>query len=237
MKTLLVDDEPHNCELIETLLTLHFQHDVEVIGHAYSVDEAAEVLQNTKVDLVFLDIQMPTKNGFELLSFFQPPSFEVIFITSFEQYALPAIQADAVSYLLKPVDIDELKHAVKKASKMRLLRELNNEYISKIAVHEGDKVVYLYTNEIISFEAQGRYTKIMLSSGKFHIVAKHLKVLETEVGSSNTFIKINRSVLLNVSYVAEYSKSEPFIITLNNGVSFEISRRKRQEILATLRDK
>lgn len=245
MKILLVDDEPHNCELIEILLKLHFHNDVDVIGHAYSVDEAAEILRNTKIDLVFLDIQMPTKNGFELLSLFHPPTFEVIFITSFEQYALPAIQADAVSYLLKPVDIDELKRAVKKASRMRLLRELNNENIgelknrisSKIAVHEGDKVVYLSSNEIISLEAQGRYTKLTLSSGKNHTVAKHLKVFETEFESSGRFLKINRSVILNLSYIKEYSKYEPFDITLNNGVSFEISRRKRQEILAALREK
>lgn len=244
MKTLLVDDEPHNCELMETLLQLHLKGEVEVVGHAHSVEEAATILRKIKVDLVFLDIQMPSKNGFELISMFQPLSFEVIFITSFDQYALPAIQADAVSYLLKPVDIKELKYAVKKASKLNLLRELNDENIRelknkttiKIAVHEGDKVVYLSTSEIMYLEAKGRYTKITLSSGKSHTVAKHLKVFEADLESSNSFIKINRSMILHIKFVSEYSKSEPFIVTLKNGLMFEISRRRRQEIIACLRE-
>jgi len=243
MKTLLVDDEPHNCELMETLLRYHLPSEIEVIGHAYSVDQAAEIIRNTDVELVFLDIQMPGKNGFELLHQFDPPEFELIFITSFDQYALPAIQADAVAYLLKPVDVQELKRAVGKAHKMRRLRQLPDQDFkialpkqpSKISVHEGDKVICLNTDDIVSLHADGRYTKITLCTGQHHVVAKTLKLIEEISANEASFLRINRSVILNVSYVHEYSKSEPYTIVMENGYSFEVSRRKRKEILAGLK--
>ena len=243
MKTLLIDDEPHNCELIETLLRYHLPSEIEVIGHAHSVDQAAEIIRNTEVELVFLDIQMPGKNGFELLHQFDTPNFELIFITSFDQYALPAIQADAIAYLLKPVDVKELKRAVSKAYKMRGLRQMSdNDFQNilpkqspKISVHEGDKVIYLNTDDIASLQADGRYTRITLYTGQHYVIAKTLKLIEEISTSGTSFIRINRSVILNVSYVREYSKSEPYTVVLKNGSSFEISRRKRKEILAGLR--
>jgi two-component system LytT family response regulator len=243
MKTLLVDDEPHNCELIESLLRLHLPSEIEVIGHAYSVDQAAEIIRTKEVELVFLDIQMPGKSGFELLHQFSPPHFELIFITSFDQYGLPAIQADAVAYLLKPVDVKELKRAVGKAYKMRLLRELSDngfkesvlKQSSKIAVHEGGKVIYLNTDDIVSLQADGRYTRIALSNGHNHVITKTIKMIELVLPDTTSFLRINRSVILNVSYVHEYSKSEPYTVMLKNGSSFEVSRRKRKEILAELK--
>lgn len=242
MRTLLVDDELHNCELIETLLRYHLPSEVEVIGYAHSVDQAAEMIENTKIDLVFLDIQMPGKNGFELLSQFDSPDFELIFITSFDQYALPAIQADAIAYLLKPVDVEELKRAVHKAARMHRLRQIasyNPVYTPKqpvkISVHEGDKVIYLNTDDIVSLQADGRYTQISLYSGQKYIIAKNLKMIEDALGADTSFQRINRSVILNVSHVCEYSKSEPYTVMLKDGTSFEVSRRKRKEILAGLK--
>lgn len=243
MKTLLVDDEPHNCELIETLLRYHLPLDIEVVGHAYSVDQAAEIIRQTEVELVFLDIQMPGKNGFELLNQFNPPDFELIFITSFDHYALPAIQADALAYLLKPVEIAELKRAVEKAIKMKHLKQMLHrdaaEYISKepvkISVHEGDKVIYLNSDDIVSFQAIGRYTKIVLHTGQHYMISKNLKMIEEILEMKTSFQRISRSLILNVSYVNEYSKSEPFIVTMKNGSCFEVSRRKRKEILQVLK--
>lgn len=245
MKVLLIDDELHNCELIEMLLKMHCASEISSITHAYSVDEAAAILRENPVDLIFLDIQMPQKNGFQLLELFDPLPFEVIFITSFDQYALPAIQADAVAYLLKPVAIDELKRAVQKASKMRLvhhmkmedLKEIASLQSSKIAVHDGDKVIYVHTTSILSFEAIGRYTKLTtIEDGNF-LMAKNLKLLEDEVAHVKGFIRINRSALINSAFVVEYSKSEPFTVVLKNGACFELSRRKRQEILKELKSK
>jgi two-component system LytT family response regulator len=243
MKTLLVDDEPHNCELIESLLRYHLPSEIEVIGHAYSVDQATEIIRSTEVELVFLDIQMPDKNGFELLHQFNPPHFELIFITSFDQYALPAIQADAVAYLLKPVDVQELKRAVRKAQKMRFVHQLPDNDVkvalpkqsAKISVHEGGKVICLNTDEIVSLEAAGRYTRITLCTGQHYVIAKTLKMIEDIRATGTSFLRINRSVILNVSYVSQYSKSEPYTVVLKNGCSFEVSRRKRKEILAELK--
>lgn len=243
MKTLLVDDEPHNCELIETLLQTYLHAEIEVIGHAYSVDQATEIIRNSEVELVFLDIQMPGKNGFELLNQVDSSHFELIFITSFDHYALPAIRADAIAYLLKPVDVNELKRAVSKAHKMRMLRHIPKKDFeiaalklsSKISVHEGDKVIYLNTDDIVSFVADGRYTRITSCTGQDYVIAKTLKTIEEIPSGNSSFVRINRSVVLNVSYVSEYSKSEPYTVVLKNGCSFEVSRRKRKEILDGLR--
>jgi two-component system LytT family response regulator len=241
MKVLLIDDEPHNCELLENLLHIHFPDEVEVIGHANSVDEATGILGTQKVDLVFLDVRMPGKNGFELLTQFPEPPFELVFITSYDQYALPAIQSDAVAYLLKPVDVQELKKAVIKARKMRLIRGLDQEDTPvvgsglKIPVHEGDQVQYVPENEIVSLHAEGRYTRIYRSSGEQYLVARNLKTFEETVCKTSTFRRISRFVILNVAFVKSYSKSEPFTVILHNGEVFEVSRRKRTAILADLK--
>ena len=243
MRTLLVDDEAHNCELIETLLHYHMPGEIEVVGHAYSVDQAAEIIRNQHIELLFLDIQMPGKNGFELLQLFPQPEFELIFITSFDNYALPAIQADAIAYLLKPVDIQELKRAVAKALKIRLLRTITNEDFNEpvakptltIPVHEGGNVIYLNIDDIVWFEAEGRYTRITLSVKQDYLIPKNLKTIEDALGADSSFLRINRSVILNIAYVREYSKSEPFSLILKNGSSFDVSRRKRKEILTKLK--
>ena len=242
MKALLVDDEPHNCELMETLLNYHLPGKVEVVGHAYSVDQALEKIRKTSIELVFLDIQMPEKNGFELLKRFNSPAFEVVFVTSFDDFALPAIKADAIAYLLKPIDVRELKRAVDKAEKMLYLRKSTvngfiskEQHINKIAVHEGDKVLYLHPNDLISFKADGRYTKIRSIKGQQYIVSKNLSMIEENLDNDKRFIRINRSVILNTTYVIEYSKSDPFVVIMSDHSSFEISRRKRKEILAALK--
>lgn len=241
MKALLIDDEPHNCELLENLLRFHLPDEVEVIGHAWSVDEAVAMIYDKEVDLVFLDIQMPEKNGFELLKVFPNPHFELIFITSFDQYALPAIQADAVAYLLKPVDAQELKKAVNKAFKMQLLRALADHEASsvstsfKIPVHDGDQVVYVPDCDIVSLHAEGRYTRIILQNGQQCIVARNLKTFEEISCKRGTFLRISRSVILNMAYVKSYTKSEPFTVILSNGDVYDVSRRKRTEILSGLK--
>lgn len=245
MKILLVDDEPHNCELIEMLLKMHCPSKISAINHAYSVKDAVSIIQKKTVDLIFLDVQMPGENGFKLLDMYDELPFEVIFITSFDQYALAAIQADAIAYLLKPVEIEELKRAVNKAYKMWLVKHLKTEELKeiavqqpiKIAVHDGDKVIYVNSNSILSFEAMGRYTKLTTKNEGKLLVAKNLKVLEEEVVNQKGFIRINRSVIINSNFVIEYTKSEPFMILLENGMSFELSRRKRHDILKELKAK
>lgn len=241
MRTLLVDDEVHNCELIETLLHYHMPGEIEVVAHAYSVDQAAEIIRNQHIELLFLDIQMPGKNGFELLQLFPQPEFELIFITSFDNYALPAIKADAIAYLLKPVDVQELKRAVAKALKIRLLRTITNEGLPvaqptlTIPVHDGGNVIYLNIDDIVWFAAEGRYTRITLSMKQDYLVPKNLKTIEDALGADSSFLRINRSVILNIAFVREYSKSEPFSLILKNGDSFDVSRRKRKEILMKLK--
>jgi two-component system LytT family response regulator len=142
---------------------------------------------------------------------------------------------------LKPIDVEELKKAVRKAHKMRLLRGLTDQETSsatisfKIPVHDGDQVVYIPDNEIISLHAEGRYTRIIRQNGQQSMVARNLKTFEEMSCTKGSFCRISRSVILNMSFVQSYTKSEPFTVILKNGDVHEVSRRKRAAILSGLK--
>ena len=247
VKIILVDDEIDSIE-VKTLLLKKYTHLIEIIGYATNSVDAFNAIQNLKPDLVFLDIQMPKTNGFELLKKFDSIFFEIIFITSYNQYAINAIRCNALDYLLKPVDIDELDEAIKNAlvkvySKNSNEEQLINliEYLdpnkntNKIVVHKGDHVKLIPIDEIIFIEADGRYCQLIMKSNEKHVITRTLKEIEDYFSSTSSFIRINKSIIINTLFLIEYSKKTPLCIKLTNDYIFEIPRRKRTEILEKLK--
>lgn len=241
---IIVDDEKNSREVLASLLE-KFCPEVEVIGETYSADTAYQLIQDKNPDLVFLDIQMPTGNGFGLLQKFNPVPFSVIFVTSYDQYAINAIKFSALDYLLKPVDVNELKNAVNKAvqhKKQRQVKIINllhnleeNEQNKIITVHLQGSVKLVNSSDVVHIEADGPYSHLYTDKGEKYTTAKTLKEFELFFGEHNSFVRISKSIMINVKYVQEYTKKEPCMITLSNKMMFEASRRKKQEVMEKLR--
>ena len=242
---ILVDDEADNREVLANLLHAYFP-EISILGAAASVEEAYGLILKTNPQLVFLDIQMPRANGFNLLKKFDPVPFEVIFVTSYDQYAINAIKFNALDYILKPVEVEDLQETIKKAVHkigreqrntlqiVNLLYSLENEANEKkIAVHAAEKVKILNATDIRYVEADGRYCKIFMSAKESYTTAKILKDFEEYLGPKS-FIRISKSLLINTSFIKSYSKGEPFIIEMPENIFFEIPRRKKAEVLEKL---
>ena len=193
IKTIIVDDVQNNREVLQHLLIEHCPT-VQICSFAGNVEEAYIVIQNLQPDLVLLDIEMPPSNAFELLKRFPNPNFEVIFITAHNQYALRAIKFCALDYLLKPVDIQELKAAIDKVSNKHITTDkqlgfstlienmLNkNQHEHKIALPTLEGLIFVKVHQIIRCEADGSYTKVHLESKKTLTgFSKKQKILKIE---------------------------------------------------------
>lgn len=243
---LLVDDEDRNREVLRNLLA-NFFPEVDILGEAESVESAYKLVNQKEPQLVFLDIQMPRSSGFNLLKKFDIVPFEVIFITSYDQYAITAIKFSALDYLLKPVEVNDLKLAIEKAKKSIVSKyKSNNQIINllnnldaenkekKVAVHIGEKVDIINATDILYIEADGSYSKIKTRTEKL-ITAKFLKDFEDYFGENSDFVRIHKSCLINVRHLKNYSKGEPCFIEMSDGITFEVARRKKQEVLERLR--
>lgn len=245
LSVVIVDDEETNrvvlCKLLEK-----FCPDVHVIGEASNANEAFDMINEKKPDLVLLDIQMPGGNGFSLLRRFTDIFFDVIFITSYDQYAITAIRYSVIDYLLKPVETKDLVQAIEKAEQRKgqrkgSLNEVVNVLIDnesqkeKLALHVGNKVRVVKLNEIVCIEASSQYSIFYLKDHTKISSTKTLKELEELFAEVPDLIRISKSYIINVQCIESYSKSEPYIVTLSNGSEYEISRRKRVEVFEMLK--
>lgn len=241
----LVDDERNGREVLRKLLS-PYSESLHVVGEASNADEAFEVILLLKPQLVFLDIQMPGGDAFSLLKRFDTIDFEIIFVTSYDQYAINAIKFNAIDYLLKPIDTTELNVAVEKVVG-RIQKNLNNREsidtllynlknpVKRMAVHVGDKVKMIHADEIAYISGDGRYSDVHTIDGNKYITPRNLKEFEEYFAETSTLLRISKSLLVNTKEIVEYTKGDPFVITLNSGNAFEVARRKKAEVLEMLR--
>jgi two-component system, LytTR family, response regulator len=239
---IIIDDEASGRIVLKELIAKYY-NEIKVIGEANNIEEAFEEINSKNPDFIFLDIQMPGGNGFELLKKFKDINFEVIFTTSYEKYAMNAIKFSALDYLLKPIDLAELKTSIEKIKKIKKnkidtqllminlldnIDESNTE--KKIAVHYQDKVKFIKLSDVICFEAESNYTHIYTNEEGRFTPARLLKDFEEYLAGHANFIRINKSIIINLNYVTEYSKGEPCFIYMKNGKEYEIARRKKAEL-------
>lgn len=244
---ILVDDESDSREVLAGLLGKYFP-EVKIVGQASNVEDAYTLVTRLDPQLVFLDIQMPMGNGFTLLKKFETIPFEVVFVTSFDRYAIDAIKFSALDYLLKPVEVSELRHAVDKAVKnivqkmnravqvVNLLHSLGTEvYDRKLTVHVGENVNILPVSEVECIEGDGRYSRLSMVGGETYVTSRNLKEFEEYLGENSPFIRISKSYLINTRHIKSYSKGEFCLLEMESGKTFEVARRKKQEVLEKLR--
>lgn len=245
INAIIVDDEEKGRSALRNMLTKHCP-DVRIAELCDSVDAAVASIQKEKPDLVFLDVEMPHNNGFVLFDRITNPSFKVIFTTAYDQYAIQAIKFSALDYLLKPIDVDDLKSAVHRFEKnafqpkqqdvdLRLLMSTLNlkNKSAKIAVPTFDGLQMINVEEIIKCTADESYTHITLVNGTKLIVSRILKEFEDLLSDYN-FLRVHNSSLINLAHVKKYVKGEGGYVVMVNDESVEVSRRKKPELLSKL---
>ncbi|MET0465968.1 MAG: LytTR family DNA-binding domain-containing protein [Chitinophagaceae bacterium] len=239
-KALIVDDEHSGRAVLSRLLQL-YTPEVELIGTAGTIESARDLINTEQPDIVFLDIRMNQESGFDLLEHEMHRSFAVIFVTGHDEYAIPAIRAEAADYLLKPVDVLELKQAVERAKKKlhtapASIKERGESVLPEgsLTVHLHSQVLIVHPEELVYAEASRRYCKVVLADGRCFTVPKSLSELQELWPARRKFCRISRGILLNVKYVESYSKTWPCLIHVTGGMTFQVSRRKKAEVLAVL---
>lgn len=249
LNAIIVDDEEFARSSLYFLLQENCEN-VNIMGIAKSVNDARALLSQYSVDLIFLDIAMPGENGFELIPQAQNANATVIFTTAYDQYALKAIKANALDYLLKPIDIDELKEAVEKAAryiKMNKAENNRNESlknlasnlsersdIKKITLPSGQGYRLVDIDEIIRIEADSNYSVFHLNNLEKIAVSKILKEYE-EILPEERFIRIHKSSIVNLKYVKEYNSKNGLQVVLANGEAINVSRRRASDFFDAIK--
>ena len=245
LKAIIVDDETDCSESLGILLEKYCP-EVEVAAICNSGAAALKEITMQKPQLVFLDIEMPHMNGFELIEKLQVINFELIFTTSYDQYAIKAIRFSALDYLLKPVDYEDLKKAVQKALLRRqpplpqqleiLLQKLNPAVnsIQNIAVSTMEGLQMIPIDSIITCTSEGNYTTLHLKNKQKITASRNLKEIE-EILEDRPFIRVHHSWLVNINEINKYVKGEGGYLVMNDGSSVDVSRSRKEMLLKKLR--
>jgi two-component system LytT family response regulator len=249
INAILVDDELNNLESLAFLL----ENDCEGIRVAAKLSSAAEArdwLNDNKADVIFLDINMPGETGFDLLNSLPDKPFEVVFVTAYNEYALQAIKASALDYILKPVNIDELKLTVTRLKNSvatpathqqntdlleHLLRTVDKKQSpSKIALPHLGGISFIEVNDIVSLQADSNYTIIHKRDMQKTVISKTLKDFEDLLDPSR-FARIHKSYIVNLEYIKEYSSTDGGLVKMVDGNQWSISRRQLDQFLQKMK--
>jgi two-component system LytT family response regulator len=249
IKTIIVDDEFNSRDFLEKLLNKSFPDKFLILAKTESVDEALLAIERYQPDLVFLDIQMPNKNGFDLLKLVKTINFEVIFTTAHTEFAIDAIKASALDYLLKPINYLDLVEAIKrfdkknfnafKQEKIKLLLENIDIGISefhKIAFPTDSGYELIKTSAILYCVADSNYCHIKCIDGKKITLSKTLKYVE-EILPESIFNRIHKSYLVNLNYVNRFHKNDDYFVELSNGEKLPVSIRKKENFVNAITKK
>jgi two-component system LytT family response regulator len=239
IRAVIVDDETSGIEVLEYTLKRHCK-DVEVIKSFTSSLEAAEAIPLLQPDVLFVDVEMPQLNGFELVEKLSKLNIQFIFTTAYNEFALKAFRVSALDYLLKPIDADELKSAVNKLKSIK--REENpamdalleymktQQQVKKISIPTDKGIVFIEISQVLYCKSDGPYTTFQLEGGASIISSKSLGEYEQQL-SDKGFYRIHNSSLINVQHLKKFIRQDGGYVEMSNGQSLTVSRRKRDEFL------
>lgn len=245
LKVLIVDDEENARENLKIVLEDFFD-DIQIVGYAGNVWEAAKAIPESNPDLVFLDVNMPEANGFQLFDEIEKRDFEVIFVTAHSEYALKALKVSALDYLEKPLNIEDLGKAIEKAREKlalkseksfteaqiaEIVRKTIDKPTSKVSIPTRDGLAIIDHKEIIHLEATDGYTYIYLTDGRKFLSSKNIKIYEEKLNDS-MFFRIHKSHIINIGlHLKEFSRTGGNIAIMSNDKEVPISRRKLNAFL------
>lgn len=245
IKTIIVDDEPKGRLALQEKIKAYCPT-VEIVGQAGNGLEAITLIDNLKPELLFLDIEMPQMNGFEMLGALKEKNFYIIFTTAYDQYAIKAIKYAAFDYLLKPIDIEELKTAVSKIeatsqnqlkAQLKLLQENLSMPVKKpqkLAIPGLEGILFVDICNITHLEANSNYTNIYMTDKTKIIASKTLKEF-SELLPGDVFFRTHHSHIINLNFIKRYIKGDGGQVELEDGTCVEISRRNKDEFIKRVR--
>lgn len=245
LTTIIVDDEFHCRESLAKQLKWSAPH-VDVLKKFEKPKSALNYLLTHPVDIVFLDIEMPIMNGFELLQEIPEINFDVIFITAYDQFALRAFQVHAASYLLKPIDESELLEAIdyvvsKKPASLsqEIIMQLfeatkKNNKTTKVAFPTSEGLEFLDRDQIIRCESEGNYTRIFFKDRSPLLISKTLKIVAELINEPDQFIRSHASHLVNFNYIAKYIKGSGGQLIMDDGFVVPVSKQKKSNLFDSL---
>ncbi|MBT8267195.1 MAG: LytTR family DNA-binding domain-containing protein [Bacteroidia bacterium] len=239
LNAIIVEDEETSREILKNYLKKYCPN-VSILGEAANVEEGLVLIRNNDLDLVFLDVEMPFGNAFDLLDKVGDRTFETVFVTAYNHYAIDALNAHASYYLMKPISIDELIKSVDYISEIKtkenalqdqVLVPKTNSVDGKITIPQQDGFEILDTANILFCKADDNYTEIYLNNNKKKLVSKTLKYFE-EALSDSSFARIHKSYLVNVNEIVKYRKGKGGSVVLKNGKEIMVSASKKADLLS-----
>ncbi len=246
ISAVIIDDEQNNIDNLEALLCRHCPG-VKVLASANDAIEGEDIIRRYNPELIFLDIQMPGKNGFELLKGLQNFPFSVIFVTAFDQYGIQAVKFSAIDYLLKPVNVEELKAAVNKVEEMNqrknqnlklenlieVLKQEQQKASHRIALQSAKETRFIETGRITRCESSNNYTTFYLDSGEKLLTSKPIFEYE-ELLSAYGFFRCHQSHLVNTKKIRSWVKEEGGYLVMEDSTQVPVSRNKKEALRGLL---
>jgi two-component system, LytTR family, response regulator len=244
IRGIIVDDELKSRESLKILLE-DFCEGVEVAALCRGVDEAIEAIKRLNPDVVFLDIQLQRETGFDLLTRLKHFDFNVIFTTAYSEYAIKAFKFSAIDYLLKPIDIEELKRSLAKLEKRmgstiterleQLMTNLRSESASnfKLALPTTDGLIFVKVKSVLYCEASSNYTEITMDDNKKYLVSRTLKEYE-DLLVDQDFFRVHHSTLINLNAIKKYVRGDGGYVIMSNDKSLDVSKRKKESFLSRI---
>ncbi|HTE32170.1 MAG TPA: LytTR family DNA-binding domain-containing protein [Chryseolinea sp.] len=245
LKAILVDDEQSSITSLSEKIRRHCPV-VNIIAACDNARTAIESIDSLQPDLVFLDIEMPVMNGFLMLQQLQFRNFELIFTTAYDHYAIKAIRFSALDYLMKPIEIEELKLAVERAAEKKQHHNADHQLdlllenvlpkkaaFQRLAIPTAEGLQFIKLNDIIYLEANINYTWFHLSGNQKYVVSRTLKDYE-EMLPADIFVRIHNSYIINKNFAERYIRGEGGQVVLSNGTVLDVSKRKKVEFLKAI---
>ena len=239
LNAIIVEDEETSREILRNYLKKYCPN-VHILDEASNVDEALVLIRSHELDLVFLDVEMPYGNAFDLLDKVGDINFETVFVTAYNHYAMDALNAHASYYLMKPISIDELIKAVDYVTEIKTKEDALQDQIlvpktnivnGKITIPLQDGFEVINTSDILYCKADDNYTEIFLNTNKKKLVSKTLKYFEDALNTTS-FARVHKSYLVNVNEIVKYVKGKGGSVILSNGKEIMVSSAKKAELLS-----
>lgn len=230
MRAILIDDETHAVENLQIILN-DFCKGVEVVGTANDIPTGARLINSCEPDIVFLDVSMPGGTGFDVLASVDYLNFKVVFVTAYEQYAIEAIRHNAFDYLMKPIQISELKQCVDKIKQESKTNPTKSNL--RLKLHTSDSIEFVNIEDIMYCKSDNAYCEIYTKSGRKLTFTKKMKDLESQL-PENLFIRCHNSHIINKTFVVKYNKADGGSIVLDNNIHIPLARARKDKVLEWL---
>ena len=240
LKAVIVDDEPKAIQGLSWELS-NFDNDLEIIETFTEADKAIKYINKNSIDCLFLDIEMPTMDGFQLLEKLEKKDFAVVITTAYNEYAIKALKNEAIDYLLKPVDSDDLKETLNRVKSHyqksnsnekfeKILSSFNQKFNKrKITINTDGKLIFLEQSEILFVESDGNYCSIHTTNNKRIVVTKKLKEINLLLPEDH-FFRIHNSFIINLNKIKEFLKSDGYVV-LEDNHKIPVSRQRKSDFL------